>query len=1003
MEGSCLSHITNPATSGGGGSGTVTSVQGGEGISTTPNPITSAGIVDLDIFKLATETTLADGDWLPFLDVSEGTDPDDQRRVTLADLALYIDGTIGPYQPLDAGLTALAGLTPAGIAVTDGADGWVTRAIAVTDTATIDFTITNADGSGGNPTITGSVLAAGISGLGFVDGTGVAGQVAYWSDTNTLAGDTALVYDATTNVLNAAGQVLVGALGTPSAVSAGIELQSTTSVVLLSRLTTAQVGAIGAGMQNGSLYYDTTLNQLRTKEDGQLHTMLVLSGRPGAENNPTISSTSGGMVTGGNLGDLVLRPNVLAASPNPNVVEVWSRLKVDNQGPSASGTYIHIDVGNGVYDIDNSILRVVQHTPVLTHNEDMTAVQLFRGNARHLTSDGSSIAYGDSRGLILTESFEPGAGATITATELTGYHFAPNYANTGTGNTIAEVNYGTFKNATLGASWTATSWRYAYMGVPAGAGTITTAGFAEIEDLDTFAGTTTNPSFSLWSKGTAVHLLHAGPVRIGDTTAPTEKLEVLGNILITNSGTSGELRILEPSGPSYTGFKAGAMIADLIYTMPTAFPTVSGQVLSGTTAGVLSWVAASSGATITVKEDGSTVDAAVTTLDFLESDGTLVTSSPAGEANINMMLYAKLAGRAGGQTYIGGLASGEDLILQSTADSTRGTVDVERQLRIHTATGVSITGAYNSTETPISVSLDASSPSFRAHAITGTITVTSNPAAFNLYSGVIAGGFTVASVGNLTMGVAQGFSYSPTYSPASASTTTNWAHRGLLTAPVFTAVAGGGTAAMGSLYALQLTGTLNTGWTATDWSTIRMSNPGGAGTITRLGGIELDALTLGTTNYSLWSKGASVFMAHGGPLVLGVSQTSLTAPNTGLTFDMSGAAAFRRVSDVALAAGQPAGTVFDDVNMDGRTFVRITGPTAAYQISSITGGVDGRILILYNTVAFNMTLQDNAGTGTAANRIITMTGANVATNAAGSAILVYDSSQSRWIALVTQP
>ena len=47
------------------------------------------------------------------------------------------------------------------------------------------------------------------------------------------------------------------------------------------------------------------------------------------------------------------------------------------------------------------------------------------------------------------------------------------------------------------------------------------------------------------------------------------------------------------NGTSSTGWKApDALATDIIYTLPSAFPTVSGQVLSGTTAGVTSWVTA---------------------------------------------------------------------------------------------------------------------------------------------------------------------------------------------------------------------------------------------------------------------------------------------------------------------------------------------------------------------------------------------------------------------------
>lgn len=73
-----------------GSSGTVTSVAGGVGITNTPEPITTTGTVDLDINSLTSETSLADGDLFPFVDVSSGTDPDDQRKVTFANIKAAI-------------------------------------------------------------------------------------------------------------------------------------------------------------------------------------------------------------------------------------------------------------------------------------------------------------------------------------------------------------------------------------------------------------------------------------------------------------------------------------------------------------------------------------------------------------------------------------------------------------------------------------------------------------------------------------------------------------------------------------------------------------------------------------------------------------------------------------------------------------------------------------------------------------------------------------------------
>lgn len=78
------------ASSGGGGGGTVTSVAGGVGITNSPEPITVAGTVDLDINSLTSETSLASGDLFPFVDVSVGTSPADQRKVTFANMGSQI-------------------------------------------------------------------------------------------------------------------------------------------------------------------------------------------------------------------------------------------------------------------------------------------------------------------------------------------------------------------------------------------------------------------------------------------------------------------------------------------------------------------------------------------------------------------------------------------------------------------------------------------------------------------------------------------------------------------------------------------------------------------------------------------------------------------------------------------------------------------------------------------------------------------------------------------------
>lgn len=101
-------------------------------------------------------------------------------------------------------------------------------------------------------------------------------------------------------------------------------------------------------------------------------------------------------------------------------------------------------------------------------------------------------------------------------------------------------------------------------------------------------------------------------------------------------------------------------------------------------------------------------------------------------------------------------------------------------------------------------------------------------------------------------------------------------------------------------------------------------------------------------------------------------------------------------SNVAVVNGANA-----DVNIGANTFIKLTGPTGVFSISGFTGGLDGRKLVAYNSVAFAWTITNNA-TSTAANRILTLTGADVTLRAGqSSATFIYDSAQSLWILVST--
>ena len=88
----------------------------------------------------------------------------------------------------------------------------------------------------------------------------------------------------------------------------------------------------------------------------------------------------------------------------------------------------------------------------------------------------------------------------------------------------------------------------------------------------------------------------------------------------------------------------------------------------------------------------------------------------------------------------------------------------------------------------------------------------------------------------------------------------------------------------------------------------------------------------------------------------------------------------------------------NNVALPKKSFARITGPSAVFNITGIRGGADGKVAILYNTTAYAMTITNNA-TSTAANRILTNTGSDVATTGTGIVSLIYSVTDSRWILL----
>ncbi len=124
----------------------------------------------------------------------------------------------------------------------------------------------------------------------------------------------------------------------------------------------------------------------------------------------------------------------------------------------------------------------------------------------------------------------------------------------------------------------------------------------------------------------------------------------------------------------------------------------------------------------------------------------------------------------------------------------------------------------------------------------------------------------------------------------------------------------------------------------------------------------------------------------------------------------SGKTTFPAQSDVSFgryALSSLANGINQDIVVGTNVFVQVSGPTGAFSIEGIAGGRDGKLVIILNRTGFNMTIATEGGaTGndpTAANRIICLSGADRATTGDGAAILIYNSSESRWILLSLDP
>ena len=206
------------------------------------------------------------------------------------------------------------------------------------------------------------------------------------------------------------------------------------------------------------------------------------------------------------------------------------------------------------------------------------------------------------------------------------------------------------------------------------------------------------------------------------------------------------LKILESTGATYwTKIQGGNQSANLTYTLPTAYPVISGYVLTSTDAGVMSWSAV--GATTVTDLDtaynggaGVTVDAGAVTLTATNAaNNTVFTLVQSDTATAKGMTITNAG--TGNSIDIQGLAAGKDI---------EGTDDTWNVTGAGLAT---LTGVATSTLTTTGTTTLGN----------GTSTVAVNSSSWDISStGAISGISTIAMSDDLTFATGKGIKSSTT-------------------------------------------------------------------------------------------------------------------------------------------------------------------------------------------------------------------------------------------------
>lgn len=661
-----MSYIDNP-TPDSTNTGTVTSVSGGVGIENIPDPITGAGSVNLNINELTLESTLALGDLFPFNDISVGTTIASQRKTTLGDIAAFIATTT----------TAGHTIQEDSVALTQRANLNFQDGLIATDDAGNNQTDINLDYA---DTVS-SLLTSGASSVG------TSLQVAREDHIHAIPA-----------LLDTNARVTVRE-------NSGADVGTRRRLNFIEGANVTFTIADDAGDEE----IDITINAASPGTG----TVTSVAGGTGITNSPEPITTTGtvdldifSLATAAiSAGDFI--PFVFAAGAIADQRKItFANLTAGLQPLDAALTALSALAGTG-YVVqtapDTFVVRTfTSSTGIALTNPDGVAGATNIAPANDL----AALEAMAGTGIVVRTAAETYAQRSIAVIDTATVNLTVTNADGVAGNPTLQADViaaglaglvainveedNIFVGAATTLDFTEPDATIVTFG--AGEADINLAGYARLPGRaggqTLIGGLATAESLTLASNALFDDFVYFGNAHMSAYYELADRfgmgiLPIVSGIrlqvhdahllLSTSTAAATQLRFGEPSGGlEYVGLRAPALAATTLYDLPNAFPTVNNQVLGSTTAGVMSWLtAATLAGTLTglvginIEEDNVSLGTA-TTLDFAEPDEANWITIAANEAEFNMGRYARLLGRLGGQTLIGGnTASTEHLNLDA--------------------------------------------------------------------------------------------------------------------------------------------------------------------------------------------------------------------------------------------------------------------------------------------------------------------------------------------------